>query len=259
MSDVGFVVMMIFFSVLGVLCVAGGLWAKNSLNNGEGCYFIGGPNGDAWKFFRKHPSASKIFKYVDAHGLSVWTDSAIESLFSLGAKAILRAKAGSDLIVITDEMALIYGKPSPNGDPSGGTKGHIYTKASTFRGCLRIRDIPVPVGSYTTPKKQKSVVGNAVAGAVVAGGVGAVVGAVSALNNNVQNKDAVDTHFIMGKSGVSVLDFSFHMCTRSFLLDTIDISPSLKKEFPLPQTPSTRDIYDTARNICARYLENTHI
>jgi hypothetical protein len=111
---------------------------KLQKENGYVC--IGGLNGSARKYFTAHPNAKTIFNKVDARGGS-WTDQDfLDDLFASGAKALVTAKRGLDIIVITDEMILVYGTPQ---NPSAGSKGQLFTQDGwkTFRSCLICYDV----------------------------------------------------------------------------------------------------------------------
>lgn len=232
----------LFSALFGIF---GYFFTKKDMNN-KGYYYIGGPNGGAGnQFFNKHPNANRLFQAIDTHGLKQWSKKEIEELFSLGAKAIAIDSIGNGLLVITQDMALAYGKPDLK-DPTFGTKGQFFTPSyKDFDYRLKEEEIKVPIHHYTTAKKQESVVGKAVAGAVIAGGVGAVVGAVDALNKNIQNKDAVNDHYIMGGSGVFVTYFNFEFGKNIMRLKSVYVSREFADTIDLNQS-----VYWIIKEIC---------
>lgn len=226
----------VLFAISGaclVLALIGYLLTRK-MQDDNGYYYIGGPNGGgATSFLNRHPNSNNVYKMVDSHSQSEWSKEDIQKLFSLGAKAVAFDDYRRGLLVITDEMALAYGKPAPK-DVSGGTKGQIFaaTHKSEFLSHIKFEELMAPEISYTTPAKQKSVVRQAVAGAVVAGNVGAVIGAMDALNSNIQNKDKVEIHYAGEKrTGIGYTVFSFHLSPNSFKLKNEDvyIAPELEK------------------------------
>ena len=198
-----------------------------------GYYYIGGPNGGgANRFFRTHPDAKKVYEAIDNHGFNPWTEKEIKKLFSMGVKAIAFASGLKGTLVITDEMALAYGVPSDKTSASG-TKGQIFSSKfrKDFLDHVKFEEIMAPEAVYYTPAPQKSVIGQATVGAAVAGNVGAIVGALDALNNNIQNKDTVQANFVGEKgTGIGLSVFNFHFTSNQLILKDIAIAPQLKEE-----------------------------
>jgi len=95
-----------------------------------------------------------------------------------------------DLLVITKTMICpnpTWGKPIPIG--KGLQKSHYYLQ-------------PQQMLETTSVHKNASVAGRAVAGGVLAGGVGAVVGAVSAVGKNASG--GVTTHYTSGSTSYEI-------------------------------------------------------
>jgi hypothetical protein len=216
------IVLSIIAVILLVLSICGLKWSKDFQYKG-GYYFIGGISGaPAKKYFSTHPKSKMIFDKLDSRGGN-WTDQAfLDDLFASGVKGLVTAKLCSDVIVVTDEIILVYGTPN---DRAYGTKGQFFTQDGwkTFRTSLHLHDVKEIIGQSRTitPAKQKNVVGSAVAGAVVAGGAGAVVGAVAAANHNNNAKDKVETQNIYGRTVSKYCTFTYESDRKFFELDTL--------------------------------------
>lgn len=109
---------------------------------------------------------------VLADGFFYSTPYNIDGLRNTAAKIVLVCQSESRAYVITDKM--FY---SLNG---GKVWKFLLSKSSAVRNSFRTTQL-LGKSEY---KKDRSVVGSAIAGGVIAGGVGAVVGAVSAANTN---------------------------------------------------------------------------
>jgi hypothetical protein len=191
--------------------------------NENGYYYLGGFAGlAAWRYFAKHKQSKAIFDKLEEHGTN-WTEqSFLDNLFAAGVKGLITAKYCSDVIVITDEMILVYGTPNRS---AYGTKGQLFTRDgwSTFKACLHRNEVKEALyqNKTVTPARKKSVVGSAVAGAVVAGGAGAVVGAVAAASHNNTAKGKVKTENVYGRTVSYYYTFSYYFDHRTFELDTL--------------------------------------
>ena len=186
----------LFFSIVG--------FVVTKINQEKsGIYYIGGPNGfGASKFFRNHPHANNIFNKLDSimsnRGM---TNADMQDLINSGCKIVARGRESGYAMVITSEMCLLYGQPMYNNNPTNGTTGQVFdvSNKETISRAIIYKKYEVPIGSYEIEKKQKSVVKNAIGGAVIAGGVGAVVGAINAASKNASS-DKVETKIVYGES-----------------------------------------------------------
>ena len=198
--------LIIGFSILCLLFAIIGFFFTLSNQAEDGVYPIGGPNGlNALLFFRKHPVAHAIYKEVlDGNR----TESEIDKLLKMGAKAVVTPKLGGDIVVITDEMALAIGN---TGGTAFGTKGQLFVSPHKIKPYIKTEQIKVKVaaGEETVAVKKKSIIGSAVAGSVVAGGVGAVVGAVAAASHNITNTEKTTTKYEIRDSGVYITYLEF--------------------------------------------------
>ena len=157
-----------------LLYFAGRCFLKNYYEE-RGIYPIGGPNGSyASKFIRTHPTVQAVY---DRMGRGGNTEQLAHQLLQLGAKAVITSRTGDGMLVLMEEAAIAFGN---TGSASYGTKGQLFHPMKNCSKCVRGEEIKarVAVGSETTRAKEKSVIGSALVGSVVAGGVGAVVGAV---------------------------------------------------------------------------------
>ena len=221
---IGICIFSLVFAVVGYTMT-------NKIQNQGGYYYIGGPNGGGGnRFFKAHPHAGKVYEAIDNHGLKPWKEKEIDKLFSMGVRAIAFDKVRYGVLVITDEMALAYGVPSDK-TVASGTKGQVFSSKfrKEFLEHVEFDEQKAPEAVYYTAVPQKNVMGQAAAGAAIGGNVGAIVGALDALNHNIQNKDAVQVHFVGEKgTGIGVSVFNFHFGTNRLVLESIAIAPQLK-------------------------------
>jgi len=206
---------------------------SNNQKNG-GYMYLGGLNGaPANKFLNSNQKAKTIYNYLIRHGHKSWDDNEVSEILNLGAGAVFTARYKSDIIVVTEKTIIAFGD---TGSSTSGADGQIYFDdkgLELFQDKLFKREcINRIAGSYqtTTPAKEKSVIGNAVAGAIIAGGVGAVVGAINAASHNANAKDTVKTHYVYSSE---VLDyyfmFHYHMANTSFTIDKMYFSNDIIK------------------------------
>lgn len=204
---------------------------------GEGYRYLGGPNGlGAMMYLRANSNVKAICDHLTVKGDRFLTDNDVTDLIKLGAEVIFTASHKADVIIVTENAIIAFGD---TGSASAGTKGQIYygdEGLTLFIDKLFVRETAKNiVGTYqtTTPAKQKSVVGSAVAGAVLAGSTGAIVGAVSALNHNSKAKDNVYTHLVYG---TDVLEyyymFSYHNANECFIIDKMYLSNEVSARNP---------------------------
>ena len=178
------IIIFIVISVLTVICCVMDTSAIKDAKRGifYDCIFTGNYYSnvsrkrlDEW--LRAHPQSEKIYKAIRSGNFT--EDNMKETgdrLIEMGAKLVVLNICGEyNYFVITDEM-VAAGK---------GCRNEIFTSQNKK---LVLQHIKVDFAPVTTtidaPAAQKSVVKSAVAGGVLAGGVGAVIGAATAINHN---------------------------------------------------------------------------
>ena len=228
--EIFLIIVCVVFSLLTLL----GFIANSKLQENGGYMYLGGINGGrAEKYLKSTPTAKSVYDQLEIHGHTFWHDNDIDKLIQAGAGAVFTSKDSNDIIVVTPKTIIAYGD---TGSYSAGADGQIYSDTKgleLFQYDLFKREVVNNiVGSYqtTTPAKEKSVIGNAVAGAVIAGGVGAVVGAINAANHNAKAKDTVKTHYVYG---TDILDhyymFHYHLANNCFEIDKMYFSNDIIK------------------------------
>lgn len=252
MEDMGLIIGMLVFAAV---CLALSFWGykvTQSTQMDKGCYYLGGPNGGlANKFLKQHPISKQIYKELLKHGRDQsWYDNEISEILNLGAGAFITSGVLSNndvIVVVPNEMIMVFGD---TGSASSGAYGQIYCGKGIemFNSQLKRNYIQKSIGSYTTttPAKKKSVIGNAVAGAVIAGGAGAVVGAIHAANHNSNAKDTVKKHYVYGDEIASqYFSFEYYMARNAFEIDKMYVSGDIKiKIYPNLMNESIIDIYN---------------
>lgn len=186
------------------------------------------------KWLDKHPEAKKIYNSKElSKNLSENTtnEEIANNLLKMGAKVAI--VSGSCLVlrcilVITEDMVLAF-----NGSLN---KKEVYTAPNKEKVLERIKIEDVKEYSGYTVSAQKSVVKSAVVGGIIAGGAGAVVGAIAADNHNRNSpatKTVVESHktgeketwyYFMGMETRMPLKANFHkdICIRTASGITID-------------------------------------
>lgn len=158
------------------------------------------------KFFEKHPDSKKVYEYITSKimrgDIGKQAETISDTLIDLGAKAIiLNSCVSNDIVVFTKEMAFVsdFSKIGDHGIIE------IFEAPYKERFMARVgKNERQNVSSYTRTiePKQKSVVGSAIAGGVIAGGAGAIVGAVAAASHNSNAKPTQKTEFYSQGTGM---------------------------------------------------------
>lgn len=216
---------LIAIMVFSLLFAVIGFFVNTGNQSEDGVYPIGGPNGiNTFIFLQQHPAARAIYKAaMNWNGV----DSEIDSILKLGAKAVITPKFGSGMLVITDEMALAIGE---TGGIAYGTKGQLFVGPHKVKPYIANETVKVnvAVGEEKAEKKNKSIIGSAVAGAVIAGGVGAVVGAVAAANHNLTSAEKTTTKYEIRDSGIYITYLKFKDGNRTLFLDNVYVSSDMQ-------------------------------
>ena len=201
----------VFIVILLIAIVVGGIYGTRAIQQNQGYYAIGGPNGsNAKSYMKQNPLMKKVFDFVEEHNNNnVWSEEQIKEQFKMGAKAVI-SHYDKVKIVIMQNAAIAFGEPDYN-NAANGTKGQIFFKKEIFLSSIREKDISMATSSYTIQEpEKKSVVGSAVAGTIIAGGVGAVVGAVSAASHNIAESNKEIKKPIFVSSGKKCAEFMFY-------------------------------------------------
>ena len=241
--------------ILIALLAFWGYKSKKAITNEQidnGCYYLGGENGGVdKKFLEDHPISKQIYNKLLKHGrTNRWYDNEINEILNLGAGAFITSGVLSNndvIVVVPNEMIMVFGD---SGSATPGAYGQIYCGKGIeiFNKQFKRNYIQKSIGSYTTttPAKKKSVIGNAVAGAVIAGGAGAVVGAIHAANHNSNAKDTVKRHYIYGNEIASqYFSFEYYKSKNAFVIDKMYVSGDIKvKIYPDLMKDAINDIYN---------------
>ena len=198
-------------------------------------------------FFAEHPTARAIYDeiykyewtYLDKKQTKFYIEddpslfrkgaaleeALFQKLLELGVKAIIYDVY--ELFVFTSEMVMVFCGPT-------GVTPTIYTAPNKdrFMRCIH-REDRTQVTGYTLnmPGKQKSVIGSAVAGGIVAGGVGAVVGAVAAANHNNTVKPTKKTFCQVQKTGGYMTYYEHPYDTSRMIFDLWENHPDWNMRF----------------------------
>lgn len=208
---------LIFIAVCLVLALIG-MVATNKISKDTGVYAIGGPNGGvASSFLRKHPNVSAVYEKMEYGGKSEQT---IQQLLQMGAKAVITPQIGDGMLVLMEDAAIAFGN---TGGAAHGTKGQLFYPMNRCDGYLRKEEIKfkVEAGKETTKAKDKSVIGSAVVGSIVAGGVGAVVGAIAAANHNTNNREVTTIKYETRGTGIDIAYLQFKDGNGKLYLDNV--------------------------------------
>jgi len=226
---------MVGLIILAVVCGAFavvGYFANTSFQEEGGYLYLGGINGGrANKYLKSNQKLKNIHNELKSHGKTKWNDEDINKLFRLGSGAVLTSKDSNDIIVVANKTIIVYGD---TGSSSAGADGQVFfgeKGIELFETLLERNSVNEVIGSYQTtiPAKKKSVVGSAVAGAVIAGGAGAVVGAIASANHNTNSKDTIKTHYIHNDNVVLYYyTFSYHLARNSFEIDKMYTPKKIK-------------------------------
>ena len=206
---------------------------KGNIQISNGFCPIGGvERSGAEIFFKEHPISNQIYKALLNHGKgNKFYDNEIDNILAIGAGALITSGAFSSndvIVVVPNEAIIVFGDTGSTATGFGqlfcGKGIEIFYKQ------FKRNYIQKSIGSYTTitPAKKKSVIGNAVAGAVIAGGAGAVVGSIHAANHNSNTKDTVKTHYVYGNEIASqYFSFEYYMSKKAFEIDKMYVSSKI--------------------------------
>lgn len=231
------------FVFLGIAVVCLGLMFlmirfSRNLEKEDGRYLLDASTngGPANRFFQKHPEAKGIFNILKKNNKALWSENTINELIqSGGAKAVIASSGASAMIIITKEMALAVGNTA-RGSGLGEVYDAKHRESFLSRVSLEPIKTQIAIDVEKTAPKQRSVVGSAVAGAVIAGGVGAVVGAVAAASNNIAGKEKTTIKYAEVNSEHYISYFNYYLCTgrvylnKFYLADDVKLSHSMDTE-----------------------------
>ena len=212
--------LLIFIGVCSLL----GIWGYTFTRKRQkeiGIYPMGGINGaNASKFIRSNPTVSTVYDLVKSGGA---TEQNIQKILQAGAKAVITSKFEFGMLVLMEDAAIAFGD---TGDRDAGAEGQLITPMRKCSALIKREEIKVRVeaGTETTQGKGKSVIGSAVVGSVLAGGVGAVVGAIAAANHNTNNKEITITKYETIGTGIEKAYLKFDLCKGRLPLDNIYVA-----------------------------------
>lgn len=263
----GYDAIIIVCSIVAVLGFLGYFLLNRSLENyrnEKGVYPVGGFFGkQAEEFLSTHPVSNRVYNKVLEHGFTEWNELEIKSVLELGACAFIKPKYvfKNVIIVVPGEMIFAFGKSTSSDSTDDGKYGQIFcgkTGVETFSKCFTVKGVQDFMKlDVTVPGKEKSVIGHAVAGGVIAGGAGAVVGAISAASHNSKVTSTTETRYVpYGNNVAWKLRFSYH-CVNPisysvddlFTLENINIDDLFEGD----EDYIDEDFKDSCCSICDYY------